>query len=76
MRNGLSVSQTISYPKFEIKRGLGKEGVCERKFDLASAVVEKKYRLYFDKRVVHSGNYCTYPFGYLGSLVDRELHLC
>ena len=75
MRNGLAVTQTVSYPKFEIKRGLGKDGVCERKFELASSVVEKKYRLYFDKRVVLSGNYCTYPFGYIGPLVERKLHL-
>ncbi|KAJ7392161.1 hypothetical protein OS493_013533 [Desmophyllum pertusum] len=41
MRNGLAVTQTISYPKFEIKSGLGKDGVCERKFELASSVVER-----------------------------------
>lgn len=54
---------------------MGKEGVFERKFELVSDVVEKKYRLYFDKRVVHNGNFCTYPFGYIGSLVDREPNL-
>ena len=75
IRNGLAISQTISYPKFEIRRGMGKEGVFERKFELVSDVVEKKYRLYFDKRVVHNGNFCTYPFGYIGSLVDREPNL-
>ena len=75
MRNGLAVTQTISYLKFEIKRGLGNDGVCERKFELTSSVVEKKYRLYFDKRVVLNGNYCTYPFGYMGPLLERVLHL-
>lgn len=75
MRNGLAVMQTISYLKFEIKRGLGNAGVCERKFELASGVVEKKYRLYLDKSVVLSRNYCTYPFGDMGPLVIRELHL-
>lgn len=73
MRNGLAVMQMVSYPKFEIKRGLGKEGVCKTKFKLASSVAEKKSRLYFDKRVVLSGTYCTYPFGYMGALVERKL---
>ena len=72
VRNCLPVAQEISYPKFEIHRGMGRDRVWERKFELVSDLVEKKYRLYFDKRIVCKRNYCTYPFGYRGPLVDRD----
>lgn len=47
--------------KFNIKRGL-KNGM----FDVASEVLEKKYRLVFDKRGIDfdSEDFVTYPFGY------------
>ena len=68
----MPVTQEISYPKFEIRQGMGRDGVWERKFELVSDVVEKTYRLYFDKHFVCKKNYCTHPFGYRGPLVDTD----
>ena len=52
---------SVTVEKFNIKRGL-KNGM----FDVASEVLEKKYRLVFDKRRIDfdSEDFVTYPFGY------------
>ena len=70
------VTQKISVPKFDIQRGIPKNGgdgndsVFNRRFDLRVRVTERSYRLVFDKRIFDPDTSRTYPYGYLGNKVD------